>query len=267
MDMFGRDLAPISDAALGEIDAQASRTLRANLAARRFVDVKGPYGWDYAGVSHGRLESLLKDGDVGYGVRVSAPVLETRVEFYLSAIELHNIDRGCADADLVAVERAAEAAAEFEDKAVFGGFEKASIKGLKGGSPNPEIEFSPLDASTFISGIIGATDRSKRAFSIGGPFALVGGDDLRSALNKLDGYRTILSIVKKYTDVDEFIYAPAAGASYLVSKRGGDFELALGGDFVVGYKERKGDALTFYIAESFTFRILEPRAYSPVKLK
>ncbi|MDR1510521.1 MAG: bacteriocin family protein [Synergistaceae bacterium] len=267
MDMFGRDLAPVSNSALEEIDAQAARTLRANLAARKFADVKGPYGWAYSGVASGTLDSIQKDGDVGFGIRHITPLVETRVEFGLSAIGIHNIDRGCANPDLIAVEKAAAAAAAFEDKAVFEGFAKAGIKGLKDGSENTALELTPDDPGAFLKEIIYATDRSKTEYSISGPFALVGGKALRGALAALVGNRSILDLLKKSADIDEFIYAPNAPEEYLVSKRGGDFEITLGGDFVIGYHSRLGDTLNFYLAESFSFRVLEPRAYTPLKLR
>ncbi|MDR1136801.1 MAG: bacteriocin family protein [Synergistaceae bacterium] len=267
MDMFGRDLAPISNAALKEIDSQAARTLRGNLAARKFADVKGPYGWTYAGVPAGTLDALQKEGEVGFGIRDIAPLVETRVEFALSAIGMHNIDRGCANPDLIAVEKAAIAAAAFEDKVIFEGFAKAGIKGLKNSGENPALELTANDPGAFLKEVIDATDRSKTEYSISGPFALIGGKDLRGALAALVGNRTILELLKKSADIDEFIYAPNAPEGYLVSKRGGDFEITLGGDFVIGYHCRRDDALNFYLAESFSFRVLESRAYTPVKLK
>ncbi|MDR1651218.1 MAG: bacteriocin family protein [Synergistaceae bacterium] len=267
MDMFGRELAPVSASALSEIDSQASRTLCANLAARRFLDVKGPYGWNLAASPSGRLEYLSEDSPVGVGVRTSQPLVEIRADFELSAFELHNVDRGCPNPDLVPVEKAAKAAAAFEDKAVFEGFEKAGIKGLKDGSENAVLELPKNDADGFVSGLVDYVGRLKRIESVAGPFALIGGRDLAAVLNKLVGGRTLLGALQKYTDVDEYIYTSNSSEIYLVSKRGGDFELTLGGDFLVGYAGREGDSLRFFLTESFTFSVLEPRAYSPVKLK
>jgi uncharacterized linocin/CFP29 family protein len=264
--MFGRDKAPISAAALGEIDAQAARTLRANLVARKLVDVKGPYGWTYSGVSKGALESVGHEGEVGYGVRAVSPLVETRVDFDLSAFELHNIDRGSSNPDLAPVERAAAEAAAFEDKVVFEGFESAAIEGFKNVRENPAIELPANDPGVFLKGIIKAAGKSNKEYSISGPFALIGGDDMREALSALAGQRTLLGLIKEYTDVDEFIYSPNAPEAYLASKRGGDFELVLGSDFVIGYSSKEGNALRFFITESFSFRILEPRAYTQINI-
>jgi uncharacterized linocin/CFP29 family protein len=265
--MFGRDKAPISAAAFGEIDAQAARTLRANLAARKFVDVKGPYGWAYSGVSKGSLESVGHEGGVGYGVRAVAPLVEARVDFDLSSFELHNIDRGSVNPDLTPVEHAAAEVAAFEDRVVFEGFERAAIKGFKCAQENPAIELPANDPGVFLKGIIGAVGKSNKEHSISGPFALIGGDELREVLSALAGQRTLMGLIKEYTDVDEFVYAPNAPEAYLASKRGGDFELVLGSDFAIGYSSKDGDSLKFFITESFSFRILEPRAYTQIKVR
>ena len=62
-----REHAPISAAAWSEIDAEATRTLKTLLAARRLVDFKGPLGWAAAAVPTGRTEKLsppLQEGVV-----------------------------------------------------------------------------------------------------------------------------------------------------------------------------------------------------------
>src|SRR5262250_1506 len=53
-----RNLAPISDAAWKEIEAEATRTLKGTLAARRLVDFKGPLGWAHSAENLGRTELL-----------------------------------------------------------------------------------------------------------------------------------------------------------------------------------------------------------------
>ena len=49
-----REQAPISAQAWAEIDAEAKRTLKTLLAARRLVDFEGPLGWAAAAVPTGR---------------------------------------------------------------------------------------------------------------------------------------------------------------------------------------------------------------------
>jgi uncharacterized linocin/CFP29 family protein len=156
--MFGRTLAPISDAAWKEIDVQAARTLKANLAARRFVDVKGPFGWEYSAVPAGRFDAVQSEGGVGYGVRQSVPLVETRIGFELNTLEIHNVDRGLPNPDLAPVEKAAIAAAAFEDKVVFEGLANASIRGLKCENTSAAIEL-PSDPEAFVLALADATDK------------------------------------------------------------------------------------------------------------
>jgi uncharacterized linocin/CFP29 family protein len=265
--MFSRDLVPISKAALEAIDAQAASTLRRNLSARRFVDVKGPLGWKYSGTPIGRFEKLDRDGDVAYGVRQFLPLVESRVEFRLDLFELHNIDRGAADPDLVPVEKAAVAAAAFEDRAIYSGFDKASFKGFSSVASNAAVDLPTEDAEGFLRAISDEIQRFETELSIGGPFAIVGGRTLRKTLGGLVNCHTLFNTIEKNTDVDEFIFTPSSDDAFLVSKRGGDFELTLGGDFTVGYIGKEGKSLVFYLTESFAFRVVEPRAFTTLNLK
>jgi uncharacterized linocin/CFP29 family protein len=264
--MFSREHAPISAEAFEAIDAQAASTLRKSLSARRFVDVKGPMGWDFSGVSLGRHERLEMDGDVGFGVRTFVPLVETRVEFSLCSIELHLIDRGAADPDLVPVEKAAAAAAAFEDRAVYSGFGKAGFKGLSEVAENSPVTL-PADPQGFLNALADEVSRMKTASSVGGPYALVGGSALRRALGKIECGRSLLEIIKKNSDIDEFIFTPSYDGALLASKRGGDFELTVGGDFIVGYSGTDGKNITFFLTESFAFRVIEPRAFTPLEVK
>ncbi|MDR3332597.1 MAG: bacteriocin family protein [Synergistaceae bacterium] len=267
MEVFGRDLAPISGEALAKIDAQATASLTVNLSARRFVDVKGPYGWDYSAVPTGRFEKMQKDGAVAYGLRVSAPIIESRVEFELGLLELQNIDRGAADTDLAPVERASIAMASFEDKVVYRGLEKTGIPGMKSSSWYPPLELPKADPEAFVHALIVATHAMKTGQSVGGPYALVGGHALRDALGRLISGRTLLDVLRGGTEIADYVFTPSFDEAFLVSTRGGDFEFTLGGDFTVGFDRREGDVLKFYLAESFAFRILESRAYRIIDLK
>lgn len=267
MDVLGRDLAPVSKEAFKQINEQAIETLKANLSARRFVDIKGPYGWDYAAVPVGRLDLCEGDEEVGCGIRLSVPLVESRVDFVLDAFNIDNIDRGDEDPDLDAVEDAAKAAAAFEDGVIYSGFEKAGIAGMANASDNEPVDLDTSDPEAFAKTIIEATYNMKTNDSIEGPYALVGGKDLRIALTKLVSGRTLFEVIKNNADVDEMIYTPLFDGAFLVSKRGGDFELTLGGDFALGYTCRDERNLKFYLTESFAFRILESSALTPLRLK
>ncbi len=268
MSTFGRNLVPISGTALSEIDAQAARTLRTLLSARKFVDVEGPKGWDFAGVSIGRLRDLSNcDAGACSGVREFLPAVESRVSFELPLFELHNVDRGAKDPDLTAVEKAATAAAKFEEDVIYNGFEKAGVKGLLQSCANNAVSVPTGDPNELVAALAGIVRDMKVRDSIGGPYALVGGCKLRAAIHRVVDGRTVFEAIKKTTDIDEFICTPLHEEAFVASKRGGDFELTLGGDYTVGFEGACEKSLKFFLTELFTFRILEPRAYTPITLK
>ncbi|MDZ7581298.1 MAG: family 1 encapsulin nanocompartment shell protein [Deltaproteobacteria bacterium] len=55
MDFLKRELAPVPAEAWIEIDAQAARSLKALLSARKVVDLTGPMGTNFPGVPEGTL--------------------------------------------------------------------------------------------------------------------------------------------------------------------------------------------------------------------
>jgi len=69
-------------------------------------------------------------GGIGWGVRESLPLVETRVAFHLPQMEMDNVARGCADADLQPLQDVVARAAQFEDNAVFNGFAGGGIDGI-----------------------------------------------------------------------------------------------------------------------------------------
>jgi uncharacterized linocin/CFP29 family protein len=61
------------------------------------------------------------------------------------------------------------------------------------------------------------------------------------------------------------VWAPAVDGAVVVSLRGGDFELAVGQDFSIGYLAHSASTVTLYLQESFTFRPLTAEAAVPLK--
>ncbi|MFF1798049.1 encapsulin, partial [Kitasatospora sp. NPDC058263] len=56
------------------------------------------------------------------------------------------------------------------------------------------------------------------------------------------------------------IWAPAIEDAFLLSARGGDFELVLGQDISVGYLSHTADSVDLYLQESLTFRLYTAEA-------
>src|SRR4029079_16403196 len=125
MDILKRSLAPITEQAWKEIEKEAKSVLSNNLSARKFVDIIGPKGFDYAAVGLGRLQVPTEQQfeGVAYGIQQVQPLIEVRVPFELNIWELENIGRGAKDIDLAPLTEAAKRAANFEDQVIYHGFE------------------------------------------------------------------------------------------------------------------------------------------------
>jgi uncharacterized linocin/CFP29 family protein len=58
----------------------------------------------------------------------------------------------------------------------------------------------------------------------------------------------------------EIVRASALDGAYVVSTRGGDFELHLGQDLSIGYLSHDADSVRLYFTESLTFLVYTPEA-------
>lgn len=265
MDLLKRNLAPITPEAWRQIDDEAKRVLQLNLAGRKLVDFDGPHGWQYAAVNTGNL-TIRTDSDLGvpWGVRDVAPLIEVRVPFELSIMELDNASRG-AVLDLPAVVSAAEKTAHAEDNAIFNGFKAGGIEGIIPTTLHPAIAI-PDDYADYPSVVVDAIETLRRT-GINGPYALALGPNCYAGLAQAaqDGY-PIRERVEHFLD-GPMVLAPKVDGAVLLSHRGGDFQLSVGQDLSIGYQGHDKDKVYLYLTESFTFRVLERTAAVYLKPK
>ena len=259
-----REHAPISSEAWSEIDAEATRTLKTLLAARRLVDFEGPLGWAAASVPTGRVEKLsppLQEGAVTR-LRDSLPLMELRVPFEVSRDELEAVGRGARDADLDSVRNAARAAGIAEDRAVFQGYRPAGIVGMFEASASQSLSI-PENYEAYPDVVAEATHRL-RSEGVNGPYGIALGPRCYTGLTRSTtrGY-PVINHVRELLD-GPIVWAPAADGAVVMSLRGGDFELTVGQDFSIGYLDHTADKVRLYIEESFTFLILSKQAAVPL---
>jgi len=261
MDLLKRQLAPISDAAWEQIDTEAQRVLKLNLAGRRVVDFSGPHGWEHAAVNTGRLTHIhdAPVEQVGHAIREVRPVLELRSQIVLDTFELDYAARGATDLDLESITAAAERVAKAEDSAIFHGFKPAGIDGILEASPHAAIE---VGAIAEWPRAIGSAKAVLRAAGISGPYALVLGRTAYDEITSEDerGFPLRERIEEGKTE-GGLIWAPVLGdGAVLVSLRGGDYELSVGQDLSIGYTAHDRSHVELFLTESFTFRVLEEKA-------
>ncbi|MFJ6260500.1 family 1 encapsulin nanocompartment shell protein [Rhodococcus erythropolis] len=247
-----RDLAPISAAAWAEIEEEASRTFKRHVAGRRVVDVEGPSGDDLAAIPLGHQVPInpLADGVIAHA-RQSQPVIELRVPFTVSRQAIDDVERGAKDSDWQPVKDAAKQIAFAEDRAIFEGYPAASITGVRASGSNPELKL-PIDAKDYPEAISQAIT-SLRLAGVNGPYSLLLNADAFTAINETSdhGY-PIREHLRRVLD-GEIIWAPAIDGAFLLSTRGGDYELRLGQDLSIGYLSHDANSVELYFQESMTF--------------
>jgi uncharacterized linocin/CFP29 family protein len=259
MNNLHRELAPVSDAAWASIEAEARRTFELHIAARRVVDVRGPEGAALASVGTGRLSDIDAPADgVIARLRTSQQIVELRVPFTLSRQEIDDVDRGAQDPDWQPVKDAAKKIAFAEDRAIFEGYPAAGITGVRRSSSNPPLTL-PAEARDYPD-VVSQAVSALRLAGVGGPFSLLLSAGAYTAVSETadHGY-PILEHLTRLLDGD-IIWAPAIDGAFLLSGRGGDYELRLGQDLSIGYLSHDAETVQLYFQESLTFLVYTTEA-------
>ena len=259
MNNLQRELAPISDAAWAQIEAETSRTLKRYFAGRRVVDVKGTGGISLSAVGTGHLRTIAapRDGILARQHEVKA-LVELRVPFQLDRHAIDDVERGANDSDWQPAKDAARQIAFAEDGAIFEGYVAAGITGVRQGASNPKMTL-PSDVREYPRAIAQALSQL-RLVGVNGPYVVLLGSDAYTALAEtVDHGYPVLEHVKRLVD-DKIIWAPAIPGAFVLTTRGGDFDLHIGQDVSIGYASHTDAVVHLYLQESFTFLLLTAEA-------
>ena len=259
MNNLYRGLAPVSDAAWAQIEEEAARTLKRHLGARRIVDVTGPKGLSLAAIGTGHTKQIQSPGEGIRAVQREVKALvELRVPFELSRQAIDDVERGSLDSDWDPLKDAAKKIAFVEDRAVFEGYDAAGIRGVRQECSNEALAL-PSSVRHYPDVIAQAVSRLRLA-GVNGPYVLVlGADAYTLATGGSDEGYPVLQHIYRLVEED-IIWAPAISGGYVLSARGGDFELDLGQDVSIGYTSHSETSVQLYLQESFTFRVLTTEA-------
>jgi uncharacterized linocin/CFP29 family protein len=253
MNNLHRELAPISDAAWAQIEEETSRTLKRYLAGRRVVDLNGPAGTALSAVGTGHLRTITAPakGIVARQREVNA-LVELRVPFELDRQTIDDVDRGANDSDWQPAKDAARQIAFAE------GYAAAGIGGIRQGTSNPIMKL-PADVRQYPDAIAQSLSQLRLA-GVNGPYSVLLGADAYTALAETsdNGY-PVLEHVKRLVK-DEIIWAPAISGAFVLTTRGGDFDLHIGQDVSIGYLSHTDAAVRLYLQETFTFLLLTTEA-------
>ena len=256
-----RGHAPITDAGWKLIDEEARERLLPGLATRRLVDFSGPHGWELSATNLGRVEraNVSEQKGVEANRRVVLPLIELRSRFTVSREELRAGDRGAEDVDFESLDAAAQRIVDAENTAVFHAWPKAGIEGITAASPH-----KPIVRGKSFDDYPGCVARAVELLlrnGIAGPYGMaLGREDYTSVVETGEhGGYPLLEHLRKIVK-GPIVWAPGVAGAVVLSMRGGDFEFKSGQDLSVGYESHDADAVSLYIEESYSFRVLTPEA-------
>jgi uncharacterized linocin/CFP29 family protein len=259
MNNLHREIAPISGSAWAQIEAETSRTLKRHLAGRRVVDVKGPAGAAFSAVGTGHLREIAAPAEgMITQQREVKPLVELRVPFELDRRAIDDVERGANDSDWQPAKDAARQIAFAEDGAIFEGYSAAGIEGIRKGTNNPVMTL-PADVRQYPEAISQGLSRL-RLVGVNGPYSvLFGAAEYAELAETSDHGYPVLEHVKRLVD-EQIIWAPAITGAFLLTTRGGDFELHIGQDVSIGYLSHTDTTVRLYLQETFTFFLLTAEA-------
>ena len=252
MNNLYRELAPVTEAAWVEIETEASRTFKRHIAGRRVVDVSSPGGPATAAIGTGHLLDVTPPGDgVLAHVRETRPLVRLRVPFTVSRTAIDDVERGAQDSDWDPVKDAAKQLAFVEDRAIFEGYPAASIEGIRSSSSNTALAL-PDDARE-IPDVIAQALSELRLAGVDGPYSVLLSAAIYTKVSETTahGY-PIREHLSRLVDGD-IIWAPAIDGAFVLSTRGGDFDLQLGTDVSIGYLSHDAESVQLYLQETLTF--------------
>ncbi len=259
MNNLHRELAPVSSAAWSQIEEETTRTLKRYLAGRRLVDVPAVGGVALPGVATGHLLPIAApaQGIVAHRREVK-PMVELRVPFELKRQDIDDVERGSNDSNWQPAKDAAQKLAFAEDRTIFNGYRAGEVRGIREGTSNPVVALPP-DVRDYPDAVAHALSQL-RLVGVNGPYSVAFGAAEYTALTETrdHGY-PVLEHVKHIVD-GELVWAPAIAGAYVLTTRGGDFELDLGQDISIGYLSHTDSVVRLYLQETFAFRVLTSEA-------
>ncbi len=262
MNNLYRELAPVTDAAWASIEDEARRTFERHVAGRRVVDVQGPGGPTVASVDTGHIAEIEPPGEDAAGIlswlRGAQQLVMLRVPFTLSRLDVDSVERGAQDPDWQPVKDAARQIAFAEDRAIFDGYPAAGITGVRRSTSNPVLTL-PAEAREYPT-VVSQAVSALRLAGVGGPYSLLLSAAAYTMVSETSdhGY-PIREHLARVVD-GEIIWAPAIDGAFVLTGRGGDYELRLGQDLSIWYLSHDAEYVQLYFQESLTFLVYTTEA-------
>jgi uncharacterized linocin/CFP29 family protein len=128
-------------------------------------------------------------------------------------------------------------------------------------SASPHVPVTITDDYSHYPAHVAQAVAALRSADVSGPYAIALGARCFTGVTETTehGGYPVFEHLRQILD-GPVVWAPAVDGAVVLSRRGGDFELTIGEDFSVGYRSDDATSVDFYIEESLSFRINEPKA-------
>ena len=198
-----------------------------------------------AAISTGHLHDVKPPGDgVVAHLRDSRPLVAAGAVHVSRTID--DVERGSQDSDWDPVKEAAKKLAFVEDRAIFEGIRRRPSRGSATAAPTRLWRCPRMRGRS-------PTSSPRRSRSCGwpvdGPYSVLLSADVYTMVSETTahGY-PIREHLNRLVDGD-IIWAPAIDGAFVLSTRGGDFDLQLGTDVSIGYLHHDADNVQLYLQE------------------
>ncbi|MFP3395681.1 family 1 encapsulin nanocompartment shell protein [Brevibacterium sp. H602] len=264
MNNLYRELAPITGPAWAEIEEEARRTFKRNIAGRRIVDVEGPSGFETSSVTTGHIKDVQSySSGLHIRQRIVQEFVELRAPFTITREAIDDVARGSGDSDWQPVKDAATTIALAEDRAILHGLDSAGIGGIVPNSSNAAVTLP--DAVEDYADAVAQALSGLRTAGVDGPYSLLLSEaEYTKVSESTDHGFPIRDHLSRQLGAGEIVWAPALEGALLVSTRGGDYELHLGQDLSIGYSGHDSETVDLYLQETFGFLALTDESSVPL---
>ncbi|MDQ2636072.1 MAG: encapsulin, partial [Actinomycetota bacterium] len=132
------------------------------------------------------------------------------------------------------------------------GYEAAAIEGIRNCSSNPALAL-PDDPRDFAD-VIAQALSELRLSGVGGPYSVLLSAEAYTKVSETTehGY-PIREHLNRLIGGGDIIWAPAIDGAFVLSTRGGDFDLQIGTDVSIGYLSHDAGTVQLYLEETLTF--------------
>jgi len=262
MEWLRRSAAPLSEKTWQAIDEAAAAMFKQTVVARRIADFDGPRGWNHVATQLGTFKPSNSSDSPGRA-RLSVPDVvllnEIRADFTVTWSTIDIFERVGPTLDANSIEEAAREVALAEDRLIFYGSKYSP--GLLQSSESPRIALSDWAVpGRVVTDLVAAVQKLDQ-LGVKGPYEAVLSTNHYYSYLQQTTEGGVYPAAKQLGIVIQKVHnSRVVDGAVLLSTRGGDFVITVGGDFTVGYRWHDENAVHLFCVETIAAQLLTPEA-------